>query len=90
MVLVTLETMSDSNELTAKFMRQAITHISNATDSQKKALLIALLQYPPQLTALEQAEEIWKGLTEKEFMILCAKLQKCFDTEFWTFATRIR
>jgi len=82
--------MSDQVELTARFMRQAIAHISNATDSQKKALLTALLRYPPQLTVLEQAEEIFKGLTEKEFMTLCAKLQKNFDPEFWIFATRIR
>ena len=74
----------------AKFMRAAVAHISKATEAQKRDLLKVLLERPPEVQALELAETSIRGLTEKEFMKLCAAIQKNFDPEFWTFATRLR
>lgn len=71
-------------------MRQAIAHIDKATDNQKRSLLKALLAQPPVDDAVTMAENIWKGLTEKEFMQLMSRLQKNFEPEFWTFSTRLR
>ena len=77
-------------ESAARFMRQAVAHIDKATNNQKRSLLKALLAQPPVEDAVTMAENIWKGLTEKEFMTLCARLQKQYDPEFWTFSTRLR
>lgn len=73
----------------AQFMRQAIRHINKATVSQKQTLLKLLLERPAEDT-VTMAMQIWSGLTEKEFMTLCAKLQKQHDKEFWLYATRWR
>ena len=81
---------NDENVEAALFMRRALQHISSANDTQKAQLLQALLERPPKNLALDLAEQIWRGLTEKEFMSLCARLQKHHDKDFWQFATRLR
>lgn len=81
---------NDENTEAALFMSRALHHINSASDLQKSQLLQALLERPPIQSALGLAEQIWRGLTEKEFINLCAKLQKYHDKEFWQFATRWR
>lgn len=75
---------------TTRFMQGALKHISQATEKQKEVLLKALLERPPANSAVAIAEQIWTGLTEKEFMAVCASVQKKFDKDFWIHSTRWR
>ena len=77
-------------EQTTRFMQGALKHISQATEKQKEILLKALLERPPPNSAVVIAEQIWSGLTEKEFMSLCASIQKKHDKEFWAHCVRWR
>jgi len=77
-------------EQTTRFMQGALNHISQATEKQKEILLKAILERPPPNAAVAIAEQIWSGLTEKEFMSLCASIQKRHNKDFWIYATRWR
>ncbi len=77
-------------EAAARFMHTAVTHISEASDRQRETLLKVLLERPPNNAAINLANHVWAGLTEKEFMLVCKELQKNCDKDFWEFATRWR
>jgi hypothetical protein len=81
----------DEDKAADLFMRQCITHISNASDVQKTRLLRTLLERPPEHKIMfESAINIWNGLDEKEIMQLLGHLQKQFDRDTWEFMSRWR